>query len=483
LAETLEFFCIFHKLFNICPLFIFGRQKVVPPELHNLQHLRSDQPFRRKHRRGDNEISHCIQTEFLFFFLFSPFFFSVLRVLAVDDSKKRKVGVVEKKEREARKEDLSSSFSFLFSFSFSFSFTSLPSTMVKIRAGVVGFGLSATVFHIPFLLDNPAFELVAIVDRSGTQSALAHPLPVKILRSFDSLLELGEDLDLVVISTPPDTHFPLALASLKAGKHVVVEKPLCTSSQQAEELERVAKESGRVLAAFQNRRFDSDFLTVKDLVASQVLGELVEYEAHYDRFRPALKDGGNTWKEAGDLPGTGLLYDLGSHLIDQALHLFGTPLSVTGSVMRQRPATKIDDAFHVVLRYPTLTVSLKAGMLLCAPRPRFALYGLKGSFVKFGVDVQEPQLRSGMKLTDAGFAEEPEEQRGTHTFVDEKTGETSHKIVPTRPGDYRQFYARLAEAITSGGETPVSAASVANVIRVIEMAYQSNKELRSVPWN
>lgn len=362
---------------------------------------------------------------------------------------------------------------------------SAAATPSPILTAVIGFGLSATVFHLPFIQDNPAFQLSSILVRSSSATAAAvksHPSPVTVVSSYQEILS-NPAISLVVLTTPPDTHFSYARDAILAGKHVVIEKPLCPTWQEAEELDRLSREAGVTVAVYQNRRFDSDFLTLRDVLAAGSLGHVVEYEANFDRFRVELKDGGASWKEHGELPGTGLLYDLGSHLIDQALVLFGTPRSVTGTLLRQRPGTSIDDGFHVVLHYENgLVATLRAGMLIAAPRPRFAVFGTQGSFVKHGLDVQEPQLRAGMTLNDPGFAIEPAETSAVVTVVG-KDGKATVTRPTTRPGDYRQFYRLLGEAISKETEPPVSLVSVSKVIRIIQLAYQSHQEQRTVPFS
>jgi len=360
------------------------------------------------------------------------------------------------------------------------------------KVGVVGYGLSSKVFHIPFILDDPqSFKMTAVLERSGKGEPikdLAHKVPnLKVVTTLNDLLNVEGGIDIIVISTPPETHFEYAKTALNAGKHVVLEKPMCPSYKEALELAILAQKLGLVLAVYQNRRFDSDFRTIKALLEGCVLGKLVEYEAHFDKFRPDLRAG---WKEQEDLPGGGLLFDLGSHLIDQALALFGHPKSVTGTLLFQREGTKVVDGFHVILDYTSkevagetdrLTVTLKAGMLIASNRPRFALYGTKGSFVKYGLDVQEPQLRDGGSLNDANYGIEPQSNRGTLRLFDggKLLSEEKH---PTMIGNYRLFYSGLANAISNKITPPIDAFLAANVIKVVEMAIKSHQEKRTIFW-
>jgi len=353
--------------------------------------------------------------------------------------------------------------------------------MGKIGVGVVGYGLSATAFHLPFIKHlSSHYLLKAVLKRKGGEIP-EQQQGVKVVQTMPELLAI-DGLDLVIVTTPPDTHVAFAEEALLAGKHVLLEKPMCPSASAAAHLAHVAVERNLILAVFQNRRYDSDLLTAQQVLREGRIGRLVEFEAHFDRFRPQLKEGGNTWKEDGAAAGGGILFDLGSHLLDQALFLLGPPLSLSARLFKQREGTKIHDAFHVVLYYQDFTATLKAGMLLAQARPRFALYGTKGSFVKGGLDVQEGQLRAGMPPSDPSFGWEPEEIHGTLAALGED-GQLKQEKVKSLRGDYVSFFEQLALAIEGKGKPPVSGGEARDVVRLIEMCYQSHEEQKIIPWN
>jgi len=285
-----------------------------------------------------------------------------------------------------------------------------------------------------------------------------------------------------VVATPNPSHFEVAKQCLLAGREVVVDKPFTVTSQQARELIQLAKQRKRLLTAFQNRRWDGDFKTIRRLVDSRVMGQIVEYEARYDRFRPNPK--ANAWREREE-PGSGVLHDLGSHLIDQALVLFGPPKSITAAVLCQREWSKVNDAFDIRLEYPRLRATLRASMLACAPGPHFVIHGTKGSFIKYGMDPQEDVLRGGKmpEGTDWGphWGEEPESQWGTLSVMN---GESrSDQKIETENGDYRGFYENVRDAILPGSALEVMPEQAFRTIRAIELALESSREQRTVPWS
>ena len=278
-----------------------------------------------------------------------------------------------------------------------------------IRTAVLGYGLAGRVFHCPFVASVPGFELSAIALRSPesakrTADAVATIYPqASILSSIDEAIHSPE-IDLIVIGTPNDSHVEYAAAALQAGKHVVVDKPLAPTSAEANQLIDLAARNGRVLAPFHNRRFDGDFQTVKKLIHTGTLGRVVTISSHMDRFRPIQRP--NSWKEEGGAA-SGLLFDIGPHLIDQALALFGAPTHITASVRSDRDQTAIDDAFDIVLDFTLsgqhLRYECHSTMLAAEPSPRFLVHGTQGSFTKFGLDPQEAALIAGNRppmLTD-----------------------------------------------------------------------------------
>ncbi len=345
-----------------------------------------------------------------------------------------------------------------------------------VRVGLIGFGLAGQSFHAPVIRAVPGLELACILERSGSRARGKYP-QVRVVRALEELLA-DESIRLCVIATPNASHFDLARRCLLAGKDVVVDKPFTPTSAEASELIRLAREQNRLLTVYQIRRWDGDFQTVRKIVESGAPGRVVEYEARYDRFRPGLK--ADAWRERPG-PGSGVLFDLGPHLIDQALVLFGTPQTITASAFCQREGSQVDDAFDVAMGYPGTRVLVRARMLAYSPGPHFLIHGTLGSFVKYGMDPQEGPLRRG-EVPDgpdwgAHWGEEPEEQWGTLAVEGE-----GPRRVKTEVGDYRGFYANVRDAIVYGAALAVTAEQAARVIRVIELAHQSSREGRTIQW-
>ena len=346
----------------------------------------------------------------------------------------------------------------------------------NIKAGVVGFGLAGKVFHAPNISAVKGLELAAVVERSGSRSTAEYPAS-RTVRSFEELLAVP-GIELVVVATPSDTHYRMAKQALTAGKHVVIDKPFAATSAEARELDSIARSKGLVLSAFHNRRFDGDFRTVVKLLGEDTLGRLVEYEAHYDRYRP--EPNLNGWKEQV-LPGNGMLFDLGSHLMDQALTLFGTPRSITAELLMQRPGVRVNDGFDVTLHYDALRVKLASSMYKLEPGPRFALYGTLGSYVKYGVDPQEEALKRGERPGAAGWGEEPAEQWGTlHTMTN---GTELRTTLRTEAGDYTAYYANVRDAIRGTAKLAVTAEEATRLIRALELAEESSRAGRTIAWS
>ncbi|KAJ2885664.1 hypothetical protein IWW38_005302, partial [Coemansia aciculifera] len=276
------------------------------------------------------------------------------------------------------------------------------SLLAPIKVGVVGFGMSARVFHCPLLSASRAYQLAAVVERHGEKSKLVYP-QVQVLKSLDELLAV-EGIELVVITTPNDTHAAYAKCVLQAGKNCVVEKPCAVSETEICELAQTAQASGKILSVFQNRRWDGDFLTVKALLGENALGHVVEIESRFDRYRALRKP--DAWREDAEFPGSGVLFDLGAHLFDQIVDLLGVPEYVTGMVRNERQiAGAPDDSFMVVLDYPAKNVKAvcRAGMLVRDKPPRFTVLGTRGTFTKHGLDSQEDQLKGGMVPSDTSY--------------------------------------------------------------------------------
>jgi scyllo-inositol 2-dehydrogenase (NADP+) len=328
----------------------------------------------------------------------------------------------------------------------------------------VGYGLSGASFHAPLVAREPALTLSAIATRQKAAAERDWP-GVRVPGVEELLWDPG--LELVIVATPSDSHATLAEQALRAGKHVVVEKPFTVDSGDAERLGALAREQGRCLAVFHNRRWDGDFLTVRRLVEEGRLGRLYSFESHFDRFRPQVK---KRWKEE-EGPGGGTLWDLGAHLVDQALQLFGMPESISADLGKQRTGARAVDWFHLLLRYGELRVILRSGSVVHEPWLRFVLQGEADGFTKYGLDPQEEQLKAGLRPGMEGWGEEPAERHGRLS----RGGS-----VPTVPGCYEQFYRQLGAAMAGEGPVPVTAESAAQVIQVLEAALRSAAEERVI---
>jgi scyllo-inositol 2-dehydrogenase (NADP+) len=340
-----------------------------------------------------------------------------------------------------------------------------------IHVALVGYGLSGKVFHGAVLRDLDDFKVSMIVTTSEEKKkeALHDFSDVQVVDHIDAVLA-NPQISLVVISTPNQTHSPLAHKALDAGKHVIIEKPFTADSKSAQELVDKAKQKGLVLSVYHNRRFDGDFMILKSLIDQGRLGKIVELESHFDRFRPTIKT--EAWKEQ-DLPGSGILFDLGSHLIDQAIHLFGLPDEVYCDLAKQRQGLVVDQ-FSVILYYETrgLKVTLKAGSLVNIQLPRFMALGTTGSYATYGLDPQENELRVGARYPLIGVS--------PHNYGKVFTLEDAETIV-TITGDYRLYYHGIYRAITEGIEAPVTAHEAYWVIRIIELAMESHAQKKRLP--
>ena len=344
----------------------------------------------------------------------------------------------------------------------------------KIQAAIIGFGLSGRCFHAPFIHVHPGFHLKYVVERNASSSKEIYPY-IQIARDHKELLQ-DDDLELVVIAVPNIYHFELTKLFLEAGKNVVVEKPFTPSSSEADELIRVSGRTGRKIFVYQNRRWDGDFKTVQQVVYQGYLGELLEYEAHFDRFAPGPRR--SAWRDE-PLPAGGVLYDLGSHLIDQALVLFGFPKGIFADIRTQRAESKVDDCFEIKLFYDRLKVTLKASVYVKEQGPRYILHGNKGSFVKYGTDPQEAWLKQGLMPDAESFGEEDEEFYGilnTRMNDQEFIGN-----IRTEAGNYMGFYDNVFEVLRKGGSQAVLPEEAGNVIRIIELAFESARLGSIVP--
>jgi predicted dehydrogenase len=344
-----------------------------------------------------------------------------------------------------------------------------------IDVGLIGFGLAGRAFHAPVIRAVPGLRLAAILQRSGTQAAEQYP-DVRIVRNVEELLSI-ESVRLIVIATPNDTHYPLARQCLAAGRDVVVDKPFTTTLAEVVSLVQFARQCGRLLSVYQNRRFDGDFQAIRQLVAGGTLGRIVRFETNYDRFRPQLRAG--AWREKSG-PGTGILFDLGPHLIDHALVLFGLPEAVAADVRMERDNAVTDDAFDILMHYPdSLRAVLRSTMLAASPRPRFVLHGTRGGFFKQSFDPQENNLRRGEIPKDAPWGAEPEEDWGVLTLHDGE--KATRRRIPSGTGDYRDYYANVRDAILGKVELAVTPEWALDIMRVLELARESSQKRCTVP--
>lgn len=343
----------------------------------------------------------------------------------------------------------------------------------KIKTAIASYGLSGQVFHAPFIHVHDGFELIAICERSKNLAHERYP-DSKIVRSFEELLT--DDIELVIVNTPDPTHYQFCKKALEAGKNVIVEKPLVFKYEQARELTELAARKGLLLTVYQNRRFDGDFLTLQKIINDGNLGRIVELQSSFQRFRPNLV--ASTWKET---PGTGvgITYNLCSHLCDQALVLFGEPQSIWATVDSQRDGSLIDDYCLMELIYPDhLRVTLRAGMLIKEEAPRFALHGIKGSYVKFGLDPQENALRhNGATPTAEDWCFETEEQWG---IINDENGRRKY---PTVTGNYMRYYDNIYDCLRNGAQPEVTTCQMLCDVFMLESVFESNRTGNSVKFN
>lgn len=339
-----------------------------------------------------------------------------------------------------------------------------------IRVGLVGLGYSGRTFHLPLLQASTRYRVDRVL---SSQPALARKLAPGAGRSGSVSELLDSDIDLVVIAAPNTEHFSLARSSLLAGRHVVVDKPFVPDSGDGQDLIDLARERDLVLSVYQNRRWDGDFLTVQELLRDGALGDISLYESFFDRFRPEVRD---RWREQS-LPGSGLLYDLGAHLIDQALVLFGDPASITAQVLQQRRGARADDYFQLVLDYSPLQVILGASMLATRPRCRFNVQGTAGTYIKRGVDPQERRLAAGDSPGDERWGAEDPSEYGS---IVGENGSTD--VQPTAAGNYSIYYEQLADCLANKAPNPVPPQQALKVIEIIELAHRSHATGRRIAF-
>lgn len=336
--------------------------------------------------------------------------------------------------------------------------------MSDFNLALLGFGYVGRTFHAPLIAHTPGLHLHTVVSRQAGAVNAAWPQARVVADAAQAFAD--PRIDAVVIATPNQTHAPLALAALAQGKHVLVDKPFTLDVAEAQQVLAQAQRADRIVSVFQNRRWDGDFLGVRALLEAGTLGEIAEFHSHFDRHRPQV---GDRWREHA-LPGSGLWFDLGPHLLDQALQLFGPPQSLQADLALQRPGAQTVDYVHAVLRYPRLRVVLHAGSLVAANGLRFALHGSGGSYVKHGLDTQEAQLRAGVAPGAPGWGEDPLPGQLRLVGAD---GTHAVQTLPAPRGDYRDCYAAFREAIAGRAPAPVDAAQALAVMRLLEAGVRS----------
>ena len=342
-----------------------------------------------------------------------------------------------------------------------------------IRVGLIGYGYASKTFHAPLISGTPGMTLAAVA--SSDENKVHADWPAMPVVSGPERILNDPNIDLVVIPTPNDTHFPLAKAALEAGKHVVVDKPFTVTLSQARELEALAKSGGRLLSVFHNRCWDSDFLTVKALINEGLLGEVGYFESHFDRYRPQVR---NRWREQGG-PGSGIWYDLAPHLLDQVVNLFGLPVSMQVDLAQLRPGSQSTDYFHAVLAWPQRRVVLHGTLVAAAETARFIIHGSRGSYVKYGLDPQEERLKSGERLPQEDWGYDMRDGVLTRAEGEDITEESWL----TLPGNYPAYYAAIRDALNGSGTNPVPASQAIQIMELIELGLESARHRTTLCLN
>ncbi|MFC4740436.1 Gfo/Idh/MocA family oxidoreductase [Flavobacterium ponti] len=347
--------------------------------------------------------------------------------------------------------------------------------MQKIKTALLSYGMSGKVFHAPFIKMHEGFELVGSWERNKKLIHLDYPT----VKSYSSIEELLADgIDLVIVNTPIDTHYEYAKQVLNAGKHALVEKAFTTTAKEAQELKDLAQEKGLKLVVYQNRRWDSDFKTVKSVLDEKILGEIIEAEIRFDRYNPILSP--KKWKESNNA-GAGILKDLGPHIIDQALCLFGFPIAVFADIRTVREHSEVNDNIDILLYYDDKRVRLHAGFFNKEQFPGFTLQGRNGSFLKARADIQEDVLKAGAKPNIENWGKEPKEKEGLLNI--NVNGETIRKTIPTLNGNYYDFFEAVYESITQNKTEPVTAEDGLKVMQIIEAAIESSNQKKVISLN
>jgi predicted dehydrogenase len=340
---------------------------------------------------------------------------------------------------------------------------------VVLKVGLVGFGLAGKVFHAPVIRAVEGLRLTTIVQRHGAPDPRL--ADVEFVPSLEDLL--SRPLDVVVVATSNTSHHPIAKQCLSAGRHVVVDKPFTTTLAEARELVQLAREARRVLSVYQERRYTGDFVTTQHVLSDGVVGRVVSYEAHFDRFRPELRPG--AWREQ-PLPGSGVWFDLGPHLFDQAVLLFGLPQAIGADIRIERDGAQVDDAFDVTLHYPRMRAVLRASMLTAPLAPSFAVHGTKGSFIKYGLDPQEAALKAGHTPDEPDWDVEPPDMHGQLTTPE------GTRTIPTIASTFTHYYENLRDAILGKAQLAVTPEHALDVMRGLELAVASSRQRCVLPW-
>src|SRR5580658_265000 len=340
-----------------------------------------------------------------------------------------------------------------------------------LKVALVGYGFAGKTFHAPLLARVPGLQLTHIV--SSDAAKVKKDWDVTVLAKPEEAFAIPE-IDLIVVATPNPTHFDLARKALNEEKHVVVDKPFTNTVAEAAQLVALAASRRRLISAFQNRRWDADFLTLRKLLNDDALGEVVHFESHYDRYRPEPRQ---RWREQPG-PGSGIWFDLGSHLVDQALQLFGPPEAIYADLEMQRPRGQAVDYFHAILRYGRSRVILHGASLVLAEIPRFIVHGALGSYTKFGMDPQEEALKRGEIPGSPGWGQDPQ----TGTLVTKKGDGFDERQLPNVPGNYLAYYRGIRDAIVLGAPNPVTAEEGLSVINVLETGIKSSAARTELPF-
>jgi scyllo-inositol 2-dehydrogenase (NADP+) len=343
-----------------------------------------------------------------------------------------------------------------------------------IRVGLASYGMSGQVFHAPLLHVHKGFQLRSILERSSNKSKNRYP-DVEIIKDYHKLIH-DPEIDLIVVNTPDHLHYPMAMEALQAHKHVVIEKPFALHSDDGKKLQKMANENGLMISVYHNRRWDGGFLTLQHILKQGILGRIVEYEAHFDRYRNYIVD---NWKENPDI-GTENIFNLGSHLIDQALVLFGKPNSIFADIRAQRENAKVNDAFDLRLYYKDMRVLLKSTYLAKEAGPAYCVHGTEGSYIKYSADPQEEMLKAGRYPDEPGWGKEESTAWGIINY--QQAGNSIREKIETIPGNYLSYYNSIYEHLVHNVPLAVSSNQANDVIRIIELALQSSAQGRVLPF-